>query len=68
MKGKTIFHIWKYDGKTIFKKKREIQDNNWKTYTSKLFTKRSIGSWTVETIDSHNRQLNLINFKVVATN
>ena len=65
MKGKTVFHIWKYKGDVIFRKKRDIQDNNWKTYTSKLFTRRSVGSWTVETVDSNNRQLNVINFDVV---
>lgn len=65
MKGKTVFHVWKYKGDVIFKKKRNIQNNSWKTYTSKLFTRRSVGSWTVETVDNNNRQLNVINFDVV---
>ena len=65
MKGKTVFHVWKYKGDVIFKKKRGIQDNSWKTYTSKLFTRRSVGPWTVETLDSNGRQLNVINFDVV---
>ena len=66
MKGKAVFHIWKYKGDVIFKKKRDIQKNNWKTYTSKLFTRRSIGPWTVETVDSNDRQLNIIHFDVVS--
>ena len=65
MKDEAVFHIWKYKGDVIFKKKRVVQDDLWKTYTSKLFTRRSIGSWSVETVDSNNRQLNVINFKVV---
>jgi hypothetical protein len=67
MKNKVIFHVWKYKGDVIFKKKKEVIDDRWNTYTSKLFTKRSVGSWSVETVDSNNRQLNLINFTVVAT-
>ncbi|MCF6253111.1 MAG: DUF2914 domain-containing protein [Methylococcaceae bacterium] len=67
MKNKAIFHIWKYKGDVIFKKKKEVLDNRWNTYTSKLFTKLSVGPWSVETVDSNNRQLNLINFTVVAT-
>lgn len=66
MKGKAVFHIWKYKGDVIFKKKRDIKENNWKTYTSKLFTRRSIGPWTVETVDSNDRQLNIIHFDVVS--
>ena len=66
MKGVAVYHVWKYKGDVIFKKKRVVQDDRWKTYTSKLFTRRSIGSWSVETVDSNNRQLNVINFKVVA--
>lgn len=38
---------------------------SWKTYTSKLFTKNSVGVWTVETVDSNNRNLNAVNFEVV---
>lgn len=66
MKGKAVYHIWKNKGEVIFKKKKDILENRWRTYTSKLFTERSVGSWTVETVDSNNRQLNVINFEVVA--
>jgi len=65
MKGEEVFHIWKYKGDVIFKKKKDVLEDNWNTYTSKLFTRRSVGSWSVETVDSNNRQLNVINFKVV---
>ena len=65
MKGEAVFHIWKYKGEVIFKKKKDVLEDNWKTYTSKLFTRRSVGSWSVETVDSNSRQLNVINFKVV---
>ena len=65
MKGEAVFHIWKYKGDVIFKKKKDVLEDNWNTYTSKLFTRRSVGPWSVETVDSNNRQLNVINFKVV---
>jgi hypothetical protein len=66
MAGKAVFHIWKYKGDVIYKKKKDILEDHGKTYTSKLFTRRSIGPWSVETVDSNNRQLNVINFKVLA--
>ncbi len=66
MKGKTVFHVWKFEDKIIFKKQKDIVEAHWKTHTSKLFTKRSVGFWSVETVDSNNRQLNVINFEVVA--
>ena len=65
MKGEAVFHIWKYKGDVIFKKKKDVLEDNWNTYTSKLFTRRSVGPWSVETVDGNNRQLNVINFKVV---
>lgn len=67
MKDKAIFHVWKYEGDVIFKRKKVVPDHNWKTHTSKLFTRRSVGSWSVETVDSHNQQLNIIYFEVVAS-
>lgn len=66
LKDKAIFHIWKYRGEVIFKIKKDVLKDPWKTYSSKLFTKRSIGPWSVEAVDSNNRQLNVINFEVVA--
>ncbi len=66
MKGQAVFHIWKYKGDVIFKKKKDVTENHWQTYTSKLFTRSSVGPWSVETVDSNDRQLNLINFTVVS--
>lgn len=66
MKNEAIFHIWKYKGEVVFKKKKSVLKDHWSTYTSKLFTRRTVGPWSVETVDSNNRQLNVINFKVVA--
>jgi len=65
MKGTSIFHIWRFKGDVIFKRNKDIQENSWKTYTSKLFTKNSVGAWTVETVDSNDNRLNIINFDVV---
>ena len=65
MKGQTVFHVWKHEGTIIFKKQRDVLEDSYKTYTSKLFTKRSVGSWSVETVDSNNKQMNVINFTVV---
>ncbi len=66
MQNQAVFHIWKYKGEIVFKKKKNVLKDHWNTYTSKLFTTRTIGPWSVETVDSDNRQLNVINFNVVA--
>ncbi|MGR9100182.1 MAG: DUF2914 domain-containing protein [Gammaproteobacteria bacterium] len=66
MQGKDVYHIWKRDGEVIFRMKKNVTDRRWKTYTSKLFTPRLTGSWTVETTDGGDRRLNVIHFDVVA--
>ncbi|MGR9072102.1 MAG: DUF2914 domain-containing protein [Gammaproteobacteria bacterium] len=66
MQGRDVYHVWKRDGEVIFRMKKNVTDRRWKTYTSKLFTPRLTGSWTVETTDGGERRLNVIHFDVVA--
>ena len=66
MSGQTLFHVWKRDGKIIFKQKKPVSSNNHRTYTSKLFTTASVGPWTVELDDANNQPLHIIHFDVVA--
>jgi hypothetical protein len=64
--GSSIYHVWKRDGKLIFKQEKSIGGKQFRTYTSKLFTRASIGPWTVSVTDSELVPLHTIEFNVVA--
>lgn len=64
--GSSIYHVWKRDGKLIFKQKKPVSGKQFRTYTSKLFTRASIGSWTVSITNSELIPLHTIEFNVVA--
>ena len=66
MQGQSVYHVWKHNAKTIFQQKKLIANNHTKTYTSKLFTRASIGAWTVSLTDSELKPLHSIQFNVVA--
>ena len=65
MKGQTVLHRWKRKGKVVFEKKKVILGNRWRTYTSKLLTAYSTGSWVVELINEDGVPLHVIEFEVV---
>ena len=65
MKGQTVSHRWKRKGKVIFEKKKVILGDRWRTYTSKLLTAYSTGSWVVELINEDGVPLHVIEFEVV---
>ena len=65
MKGQTVSHRWKRKGKVIFEKKKVILGDRWRTYTSKLLTAYSTGSWVVELIIEDGVPLHVIEFEVV---
>lgn len=66
LQGQSVYHVWQHDGKTIFQQKKYIASKRIKTYTSKLFTMASIGTWTVSLTDSEFKPLHTIQFNVVA--
>ena len=65
MKGQTVWHRWTRKGKVVFEKKKVILGNRWRTYTSKLLTAYSTGSWVVELTNQDGYPLHRIEFEVV---
>ncbi len=64
MSGRTVFHEWLKEGKSIFKKKVIIRGNRWRFYTSKLFPYNSAGQWQVRISNAQGDILHKINFSV----
>lgn len=64
MRGRTVFHEWLKEGKSIFKLKAIIRGDNTGFYTSKLFTPRSVGQWQVRIITDQGEVLHKIDFLV----
>lgn len=65
MKGKTVFHVWKYNGKVKFRKKIRILGNRWRASTSKLMNDTSIGNWAVQLTNAEGEILYEINFNII---
>ncbi|NOQ13123.1 MAG: DUF2914 domain-containing protein [Methyloprofundus sp.] len=65
MKGRTVFHEWLREGKTIYKRKFVIRGKKSRMTTSKLFTYRTAGQWQVRIITKQGELLHKINFSVV---
>ncbi|OQK18464.1 hypothetical protein AU255_11795 [Methyloprofundus sedimenti] len=64
MQGKTVFHEWLKDGKSIYKRKINIRGDRWRVSTSKLFPYNSIGQWQVRIINQQGDILHKIDFSV----
>jgi len=64
MQGSAVFHEWLREGKSIYKRKIIIRGDRWRFYTSKLFTKSSVGQWQVRVITKQGEVLHKINFSV----
>ena len=64
MRGSTVFHEWLREGKSIYKRKMIIRGDRWRFYTSKLFTRTSVGQWQVRVITKQGEVLHKINFSV----
>ncbi len=65
MTGNTVFHIWKNNGKQIFKKAIKVKGPRWRAATYKTIDSMSIGNWQVSLIDSKGNLLDELNFEVI---
>lgn len=65
MKGKTLFHQWKRDGKLVYERKINILGDRWRASTSKLITYSKTGSWSVRLVNKQGDIFNELEFEVV---
>lgn len=64
MQGRTVFHEWLKEGKTMYKYKFVMRSNEGKMHTSKLFTYSSAGQWQVRIITPQGKILHKVDFSV----
>ncbi len=64
MSGKTIYHNWIYQGKSVFVKNFNINGNRWRVTTQKKLNNTLLGDWKVTLTDSKGHLLHEIKFKV----
>ncbi len=62
MKGGTITHLWKHQGKVVAKVKFPIRGNRWRIYSSKNLTSSMIGEWQIDVLDTQGKPLTTANF------
>lgn len=65
MSGHTVYHVWGYNGKQVFKKAINVKGPRWRISTYKNLNDASIGSWQVKLLDDNGMQLDKINFDVI---
>ncbi len=65
MKGKTVYHQWNHQGKTVFNRKINIHGNRWRASTRKMISNNNLGSWNVKLLDDKQNTMAEITFTVV---
>jgi protease II len=64
MKGLKLYHQWLQDGKEKLKTPILVKQDHWRVSTSKLFTPKAEGNWSVRLIDQQGRIYHKLNFTV----
>lgn len=64
MKGRTLFHNWSKDGKTVHKQAFQILTDKFKLISSKKFTNKERGEWSVMLTDDKNKKLSAAYFSI----
>ncbi len=59
-----IVHVWFFGDIERARVPLDIRSSNFRTYSSKIIRPMEIGDWRVEVVDSQNRVLKIIEFKI----
>mgnify|MGYP006306898315 FL=1 len=59
-----IVHVWFFGDIERARVPLDIRSSNFRTYSSKIIRPMEIGDWRVEVVDSQNRILKIIEFKI----
>lgn len=57
LKGKTLYHAWKYRGKKVTEIKIKVGDSAWRSYSGKAMSKKKLGAWEVTLLDDKRNVL-----------
>jgi Protein of unknown function (DUF2914) len=61
-KDKTVTHVWKREGKEVWRMDHAVKNASYRTYSKKRSIKA--GAWTVEVVDDAGAKLGEISFTV----
>lgn len=64
LKGHTITHSWKHEGRVVSERPFKVRGNRWRIYTSKLLNMKSLGQWEVRVVDSNGDIIDQKNFEL----
>jgi len=61
-----LFHLWRKDGKVIYKKPLEFKNNKTRVVSGKILTLKDKGVWQIELVDDKGKVYSEVNFLVIA--
>lgn len=62
MKGATLTHRWRHEGKVVADMKFRIDSDRYRVYSNKLMRPNSKGNWQIEVLDQHGHTLQTAHF------
>ncbi len=65
MTGRTVFHLWIYNGKQIFKKPIKVKRPRWRAATYKTVDGSLVGNWQVKLLDEKSNPLDTLSFEII---
>lgn len=63
LKGTTVTHRWKREGKTVANMKFRVGSDRYRVYSNKSIAPADTGEWQVEVIDAQGKTLQVANFR-----
>lgn len=66
MEGKTVIHLWKYNGKLISQKEFSVNGPRWRIYSQKDIPAKMTGTWTVTITDGQGWPMKVVKFEYIA--
>lgn len=63
LKGGTVTHRWKREGKTVANMKFRVGSDRYRVYSNKSIAPADTGEWQVEIVDAQGKTLQVANFR-----
>lgn len=67
MKGKSVYHEWSKNNRTVFRRRIHITGDRWRASSRKVFNQTSAGQWQTRTVDDRKQILDRKNFTIGIT-
>lgn len=63
LKGSSVTHRWKHDGRTVASRKFRLDSNSYRVYSNQRMQPTEKGAWQVEVLDSKGKTLSVADFR-----